>query len=60
MFRSQKTEMMPSKKRMPDEDNNEEVKFKFLSEKGNNVEWPYVDTQNGNNVDTLLGTKLVS
>ncbi len=27
-----------------------------LFEKGNNVDWPYVDRQKGNNVDTLLGT----
>jgi hypothetical protein len=25
-------------------------------EKENNVDWPYVDTQKGNNIDTLLGT----
>jgi hypothetical protein len=34
------------------------VQFCWLRlEKGNNVDWPYVDTQKGNNVDTLLGTK---
>ncbi len=30
------------------------------SEKVNNVDWPYIDTQKGNKVDTLLGTQLVS
>ncbi len=29
--------------------------FKYFEE-GNNVDWLYVDTQKGNNVDTLLGT----
>ncbi len=29
---------------------------KINTEEGNNADWPYVDTQKGNNVDTLLGT----
>ncbi len=28
----------------------------IIFEKGNNVNWPYVDTQKGNNVDDLLRT----
>jgi hypothetical protein len=28
-------------------------------EEGNNADWPYVDTQKGNNVDSLLGTFFV-
>ncbi len=28
----------------------------YQPEEGNNDDWPYVDTQKGNNVDTLLGT----
>ncbi len=32
------------------------IKISVFFKKGNNADWPYVDMQKGNNVDTLLGT----
>ncbi len=35
---------------------NQNQYYSKFTKKGNNADWPYVDTQKGNNVDTFLGT----